>query len=452
MTAVPPQNGVTFPQELSAGARALAVRCLPRIDELTRRMTRTPLNQLPGYGEIDCDLTSDVRNAEVAAAVRHGLRLFVKRTQAPQRASGDYGVFRERAARRAEEGMPLHLLLRAHALGAYVLWKTMRETARPGEEAALVELSGFLLREQEGIAGAVAETYLDEQAALLAEGHEQRQALVRALLEGSLPADEGPLGALGLDGGALVLYLRTDPVAVVALPGPAVNGGSPGGDSGPVGVSSQVKRRRRRRIQSVLDRAFGTEVLTLIEDDGGHAVVPARTESDGRRTLPTGPPEGLTDRLRRACGGEIRLAAVHADRPGAIAEAARTAFEVVRIAQASGQPAGLHRLDDVLLEYHLSRRDESSTLIAALLDPIADRPELVDTLRTYLNHQQDRRGTAKRLGLHPNTVDNRLARIAELTGLDLASPRGTALALAALLLRDRPHEPFGRPAHHTSRP
>ncbi|MFJ2094065.1 hypothetical protein ACIOEW_33125 [Streptomyces sp. NPDC087901] len=31
--------------------------------------------------------------------------------------------------------------------------------------------------------------------------------------------------------------------------------------------------------------------------------------------------------------------------------------------------------------------------------------------------------------------DNRLARITELTGLDIASPRGNALALAALLLR-----------------
>ncbi|MFE9860487.1 helix-turn-helix domain-containing protein [Streptomyces sp. NPDC005780] len=50
--------------------------------------------------------------------------------------------------------------------------------------------------------------------------------------------------------------------------------------------------------------------------------------------------------------------------------------------------------------------------------------------------QQDRRLTAVLLGLHPNTVDNRLARLAELTGLDLGSPRGTALAIAALLLHD----------------
>ncbi|MFE4720100.1 helix-turn-helix domain-containing protein, partial [Streptomyces sp. NPDC056728] len=74
--------------------------------------------------------------------------------------------------------------------------------------------------------------------------------------------------------------------------------------------------------------------------------------------------------------------------------------------------------------------------IAALLDPVAGRPELLETLRTHLAHQQDRRATAAALGLHPNTVDNRLARIGEQTGIDLAAPRGTALAIAALLLRD----------------
>ncbi len=438
MTRVPSHDGVTFPQELSPGARALAARCVPRVNELARRMSRSSLDDGPGQS----GLPVDVRNVEAAAAVRHGMRLFVRRASGPHGRTGDYGVFRERAARRAEEGMPLHQLLRAHALGAYVLWKTMRETARPGEEAALIELSGFLLRAQEGIAGAVAETYLDEQAALAAEQRENRRALVRGLLDGSLPSDAvTQLDAFGLEYGGLVLYLRTDRAVSAASARPdagrANSGRAVGGRSPRPVMSPVAARRRRRRIQTVLDRAFGVEVLTLLEDDGGHAIVPARPASGGF-LVPPEPPDGLTDRLRRACGGEVRIAAVSVDRPGAMADAARTASEVVRIAHASGQPPGLHRLDDVLLEFHLSRRDESSGLIAALLDPIEERPDLEETLRTYLEHQQDRRTTAKRLGLHPNTVDNRLARIADLTGLDLASPRGTALALAALLLREEP--------------
>ncbi|MFE2558674.1 PucR family transcriptional regulator [Streptomyces sp. NPDC059352] len=125
-----------------------------------------------------------------------------------------------------------------------------------------------------------------------------------------------------------------------------------------------------------------------------------------------------------------------ADGPAEVPEAARIAGEVLRVAAGCGLPPGLHRLDDVLLQYHLSRPGESGRRIAALLDPVADRPELLETLRVHLAQGQDRRATAAALGLHPNTVDNRLARLAERTGIDLATPRSTATALAALLLRE----------------
>ncbi|MCP9953432.1 helix-turn-helix domain-containing protein [Actinomadura madurae] len=95
----------------------------------------------------------------------------------------------------------------------------------------------------------------------------------------------------------------------------------------------------------------------------------------------------------------------------------------------------MHRLDDVLLEYHLSRPGESADRIAALLDPLDDHPHLLETLRTHLGSRQQRRATATALGVHPNTVDNRIAKATELTGLDLTTPHGTALALAALLLK-----------------
>lgn len=121
-------------------------------------------------------------------------------------------------------------------------------------------------------------------------------------------------------------------------------------------------------------------------------------------------------------------------------------MEILRVARTCGLPPGLHVLDDVLLEFHLSRPGPSSHRIAALLDPVAGRPELLRTLRTHLAQHQDRRLTAALLGLHPNTVDNRLAKLTELTGLDPSSPRGAALAIAALLLRDTAAGPDGASA------
>lgn len=407
MPNVPPLEAHGAYPALSPAAQALAARCESRVNELARRMARETFEQLPGYTE----LPADVKDVEIAATVRNGLRLFLRRVRDTRGRAGDYSLFRERAAQRADEGMPLHTLLRSHSTGVYVLWQTLRDEATSGEEGALIELVDFLLRGHEAIIGAVAETYLDERAALFAERREHHRSLVRGLLDGSLPPARA-FEELGLEGPSLVVHLQIprgqEPTA------PAV-----------------ADRRRVRRVQTVLDRTLGTEAVSLLGVDGGHVIAPqGADDTDGVHAC-----EELSGRLQQICGTDVRLAAVTAVTPHDVPAAARTAGDIVRVARACGRPAGLHRMDDVLLEYHLSRRDESSDRIAALLDPVGDRPELIETLRVHLEHRHDRRSTARHLGLHPNTVDNRLARIAELTGLDIASARGNALALAALLLR-----------------
>ncbi|MFE0175206.1 PucR family transcriptional regulator [Streptomyces sp. NPDC059002] len=389
---------------LGATAREIAARCEPRVNALARRMTQDAFARLRGYDE----LPSDVKDVEIAATARHGLRLFLDRVAAPADAPGDYEYFRERAAQRADEGMPLRLLLSTHILGTQVLWRALRDVTLRGEESGLAELSDYLFTAQERIVAAVTETYLDEQAAIVAERREERRSLARALLEGA-PVATAEAGGFG--GGAVVLFLR--------LPGE-------GGPGLPVAV-----RRLVRRVQAALDRAFGVGVPTLLDGAGGHALVPGALDV----------PDELTASLREFCGPGLRIGVADAGSFAEIPEAARTAEEVVRVARACGRPPGLHRLDDVLLEYHLSRPSAGSERIAALLEPVDGRPELTETLRAYLELGQDRRATGRRLSLHPNTVDNRLARVASLTGLDLTSSHGTALALAALLLREVGGEP-----------
>ncbi|MEU4927861.1 helix-turn-helix domain-containing protein [Streptomyces yokosukanensis] len=406
------------PPELSAAAAALAARCEPRVNELARRMARDVFEQLRGYAE----LPADVKDMEIAATARHGMRLFLRGTGAGG-GNGNGGrawpvaldYFQQRATQRAEEGMPLHLLLRTYTLGTKELFRALRETARPGEQEALAELAEALFTAADRVVGAVAESYLDEQAALAAERHEQRRSRARALLDGR-PVTDG--SAPTPDGPALVLWLRFDHT------GSGDSAAAEGQSRAPVAV-----RRLVRRVQAALDRAFGTDVPALLDADGGHAVV-----------LPGAPelPLQALELVREAAGVGVGVRSAAATATGIrdIPRAARLTREVVRIAAACGRPHGLHRLDDVLLEYHLSRPSEGSDRIAALLAPLAGRPELVETLRTHLEQRQDRRATARRLSLHPNSVDHRLARIQDLTGLDLADPRDTALALASLLLAE----------------
>lgn len=285
--------------DVSEAARSLAARCVPRVNELARLMSRDAFEQLHGYAE----LPAEVKDVEIAATARHGLRLFLERVvHDPRTGPDDTGFFRERAAQRAEEGMPLRLLLDTHCAGARVLWQALREAARPGEDAALVELAGYLLGAEQRVVSAVTETYLDERAALTAERRAERRSMVRGLLAGTtVPAAGGPLA-----GPSLVLAVRL-----------------PDGPRAPVAV-----RRVARRLQTALDEAFGREALTLFDGAGGRAIVPG----------PAQPPAGLAGRLAEAGGPGVRLAAVPVERGAQLPEAARTAAQIGWPAPAAVRP------------------------------------------------------------------------------------------------------------------
>ena len=71
-------------------------------------------------------------------------------------------------------------------------------------------------------------------------------------------------------------------------------------------------------------------------------------------------------------------------------------------------------------------------LLAATLAPLRPHPELTETLVLYLNHDLNRRKTSTLLHIHPNTVDYRLRRITELTGVDATQPSGIQRLVVAL--------------------
>ena len=60
------------------------------------------------------------------------------------------------------------------------------------------------------------------------------------------------------------------------------------------------------------------------------------------------------------------------------------------------------------------------------------RGDLRRTVATYVALRRDRQQTAKRLHIHPNTLDHRLHRARELTGLNLDDPEDLATMVLAL--------------------
>lgn len=406
----------------SAPARGLAGRCEPLVDAFVQRMAAEWAVQLPDYPTL--------RSADVAEAARLAVLTFLRRVQGVDASvQNARAVFRRRAAHRAEEGMPLPILLRTYTISARVVFEELCRTARPEEAAALPELARLLLATQDEAIDEVAQAYQEELELVGSARRDRRRELVRDLLSAVAPEDPTALEEFGLAKGATVLALglTRDEEGAGAEPVPLEQ----------AEVRRAAVHRRLHRLHEAIDVYFGTPIPALLEGTGGHVLVPRSAGGDCAASA-TAPPisDELVRRLAEAWGGGIRIAMTVAEQPEQIGSAARTAGEILRLVRALGRAPGIYALEDVLLEYHLTRHNESSDRLSTLLDPLAERPDLLHTVRVFLEEGYDRRRTAGRLGLHPNTVDNRLARVTELTGLNPATPRGVALLLTALALRD----------------
>jgi sugar diacid utilization regulator len=93
-------------------------------------------------------------------------------------------------------------------------------------------------------------------------------------------------------------------------------------------------------------------------------------------------------------------------------------------------PRALYDLSDVFVELgvaHLSRANRWLRDVAARLAP---GPDLVATLDAFYLNDMNRSRTASSLHLHPRTLDYRLQRVRELTGVDPGSVRGIRILTA----------------------
>ncbi|MBE1537520.1 PucR family transcriptional regulator [Actinomadura algeriensis] len=389
-------------QEARRVAAELAARCEPKVNRLARELAERRFAAIPDYA----GLPADMRDLEIAGTARYAIRQFLDMAAGAHVDEDDLRLFLERAAQRAEEGVGLSTLLSTYYIGAELIWDALVAEVRPGEQDALPMLARLQIRGTNRVVAAVADAYQAAQVAVQDERRDALREVARALLAGEPARATADRYGIPLPAAYLVLNLH--------LPGRSPNG--------------VAERRLLRRVRAALEGFAGGTPLTLLDGRGVHVLLPldaARRTAELRRALV----RAGTD------AGPVTIGAARADGaadvPGASARAAR----IARIARATGRPPGVYELRDVLLDYHLSGAPDGGRAVAAALDPLDGRPELLATLRAFLDEDLDRRRTAAALAVHPNTVDNRLARIARLIGVDPRTTRGTLLCATALTLR-----------------
>ncbi|MER7605603.1 helix-turn-helix domain-containing protein [Nocardioides sp. NPDC127503] len=316
------------------------------------------------------------------------------------------------AAQRAEEGVEMGDVVRAYFLGAQHMLQVVHARHRDQSGAVVAELTARLIDYLQAVTAAVADGYHRERQLTLGEELSARLQLGKALVDGGdVPTllEAASLAGLQLASGYAVIAVRVVPHF------------EPGADDGarwtPGLTGSRtdvVHARALRRTRQHLLQHLGPDVLWLPHYRDGLVLVPVRGEADEGELDPAAITSLLAGSGISVFGG---LAHGRTEAAG-VAQAARTAIEVRDLADRLGRRPGCYGIVDVALEYQMSRPGPAQQALADLVEPLGSEPVLLSTLEIFVAENRHRSRSARRLQVHPNTIDNRLRRIAALTGLD----------------------------------
>lgn len=133
---------------------------------------------------------------------------------------------------------------------------------------------------------------------------------------------------------------------------------------------------------------------------------------------------------------DVTLGVSGATTAAGLPAAVRTAVQAA--ADARSQRRRVARFSDRRLPALLAQeavRSAVGHLADDLLAPLAEQPLLCRSLDVFLQHNGVWETASRALGVHRHTLRHRMARVAELTGLDLDSAQDRAALLLALLAR-----------------
>jgi len=380
------------------------------LDDVVERMVARHRRELADYRRLP---TEEIQN-DVTSISRQAVALYVEWLKDGRDPTGDeLARFGASAGRRAEEGFPLESVLSAYIMGFEGIFTRLTERAEPDDLPDVVALAGRIFDFVRHAGGAITKGYLAAFRAKVSQESNSRHAILDALLR-DVALDE-------ITRAAEIVLAPTYVLLNLAL------GEHP--DVREEGVSRRIVARRMiRRLLAAFDAVADEGVLTSLNAAGGLVLIPSDAAVRWSKW------SDVIASASQAAGVSVTAAATVTSPPRIRAAATETG-EVLDVLRWFDKAPGMYLLDDVLVEYQLTRPGVARERLAALLKPIEDQSSLMDTLVCYMGNELNRRRTAAVLNVHPNTVDYRLRRIADLTGLDATHPAGIHRVAAALAAR-----------------
>lgn len=348
------------------------------------------------------DLTDDAGRSAVADITASCVALAADVLDSGrQPSSSDLARLRHSAAKWARLGVPLAPIQHAFHEGFSVGLRMVAGRAVDGEHAALVDGAVLMFGLLDVVSEAVSSAYLDEYRAVASQNHDLAHQMVTALLAGD-PDGAGMAERVGIESASgyevVAVHFPTHPHRDAEL--------------------------SLQRIRSALtDFSAPAPPLAILGVSGGTILIPDPTATSV---------EELVAVLSSAAGQQISASAVMC-LPERVRDAADNAYELLRLAQRLNYQPGVYRIADLALEFQIARPGVGQRHLQRLLDPLRRIPDLLPTLEAFVHTEANRKKAAKQLVVHPNTVDYRLKRIEQITGIDPMKSSGLRALHAALI-------------------
>jgi hypothetical protein len=381
-----------LPEASTDALRALGSVLLDEVDVLADRLTVMVLQREPVYAERD--LVEELR-AACGANLERGVQVIA--AQVPEGVDPE-DTSRRTGRRRARQGVPLEVVLRAYRLGGRVLWEALLSTSRGrfsgAYDTALLDAASYVWRVNDSSSSALVQAYRLEELRMQSHDLSRRHAVLDGLVEGR---------------GGDPAFLR-DAATVLGLP-----------DAGAVLC-----------VVAPVDPSGEDPLRSPQEALAAHGILSAwflrPRDEVGLVALGSRPQQVVLDALRPCAVGRVGVSPV-VDGLGAIDAGYRMAHTAARTLAGPGLAVLDERLPEALLvdSPELLPR-VVRTALGGLLDlPAADRDTLLTTLEELLASGGSPTHAAAALFCHRNTVIYRMRRIEAATGRSIGDPRDRLL-------------------------
>lgn len=385
-------------EERATAVAAIGERLLASVDALAAELSGQIRRTEPFYGA-----GGVVPDADLRASVRDNLVHILSRLAGhpmpglePPRTTG---------RRRAEQGVPLPVILHAYRIAGKFIWAAVLAEASADDSIALLDAASDLWFIIDELSGEVTDAYREAVGEHARRDEQTRNAMLDALLRG----DVGDGSRLWESATALRLpHHGTFVVAAARTPRPGVEA-----------FPRAEEELRAKGVQS----AWRVEVDAHV----GVLVLGGRVGIDRLRAL-----------LATLASGPVGLS-----EPYPSLDQTPAAVRQARLASAAAIPSSrdVVRYEQVPIAVLIASAPEAATTVAqTILGPVLalPRPEadiLLTTLRAWFSAHGATSAAAAELHIHRNTVRYRLRRLEHLTGRSLTQPTGLAelhLALEAV--------------------